>query len=192
MITETEAEQLIKPLQADINEIILSSWRKIHSAGLNFQARSRACLMWDEILAAAKLKWCDSEFIHKIREENQTAHYWLNEKAFFRFKKSDSKGYTCNYPTQQAIEFHNPQSELFALANKLEVTYVLSKDETEIIGINIVYRNDNKVVFMLPIFMKNANVIKMPPLENKRETQQKKTGIAKLKDIKNKADKQNE
>lgn len=186
MIIKTEAEELIKPIQADINSIILSSWRKIHDSGLNFQARSRACLMWDEMLAAAKLEWCDSEFIHDIREDSQTAHYWLSDNIFFRFKKSDLKGYTSNYPTQQAMEFHNPQSEMFALANKLEVTYVLSKDETEIISINVVYRNNNKVDFMLPIFMNDTNIVKMPSLESKPDAQPAQINITRLKNSKNK------
>ncbi len=194
MINKSEAGQLIKPIQADINSIILGSWRKIHESNLSFQSRSRACLMWDEILASAKLRWCDSDFIYDIQESNQTAHYWLNENVFFRFKKSDENGYTSNYPTQQAMEFHNPQSDMFSLANKLEVTYVLNKEETEIIEINVVYRNNNKVDFMLPIFMDDKNIVKMPAQEILSYNNQVQTYIAKLKnkDNKNKTVEKNE
>ncbi len=140
--------------------------------------------MFDEVLATAKVMWCDSDRVDNIQETRQTAHYWVSKNSFFRFKKSDSKGYTCNYPTQTSIEFHNPQSELFDLANKLEVTYVLNTDQTEIVDIQVVHRLHDKVDFAVSILRNGENVVSIADQMESLPNPPAKSKIAKLKVIK--------
>ena len=159
MIAKQEAIALFAPIKRDLVKVILESWKAIHSSDLNFKSRSRACLMWDETLHRAKIAFAADDGISYIQELNeQTAHYWLNPKTFFRIKKSDEKGYTRNYPTQTALEFHDEESDLFGPASRLEVTYVLSKDEAMIEDIAVVQRVGNAIDFKFSL-LDEANVI---------------------------------
>lgn len=140
--------------------------------------------MWDETFDAANLLLCDSSHIRHIEEKtSQTAYYWFNEKTFFRIKKGDEKGFTCNYPTQTALGFHDMTSDMFGLANRLEVTYVLSPDESEITDIAVVHRNGNKVDFRFSLLSRH-NVQAIPEDDKKAvsaETDKSTKSVAKLK-----------
>ena len=137
--------------------------------------------MWDETFYYANIAWCDSPFIDKIEEKkSQTAHYWLNDKTMFRIKKGNKKGFTCNYPTQTAMEVHYPQSELFDLVDKLEVTYVVSADETKIIDIAVVHRKYSAINFRFSI-LDMANVEALPQKDPSGEKDVAPDSVAKFK-----------
>lgn len=173
MLKEEDVKRLMEPIAHDLTTFIYKAWSKIHASDLNFNSRSRASLMWDEILAQAKVTWADLDRIANIEEKpSQTAHYWLNENTFFRVKKADEKGYTSNYPTQTALEYHSPQSELFDRANKLEVTYVLTPDETEISDINVVQRVGKKIDFIFSL-REEVVVEKLPASQDQPSENQK-------------------
>jgi hypothetical protein len=181
MINEETAVALFEPIHADIVKVVLESWRKIHASNLNFKARSRACLMFDEILDQANLLFCDSPHIQKIEPVgNLTARYWLNDRTFFRFKKGDAKGYTRNFPTQAALKFHEEESDLFGGTNRLELTYVLSQDQTEIIDIAVVHRNGGKVDFRFSL-LNDENVLELPVTESAEAAPASAGNVAKLK-----------
>lgn len=178
MITKEQAKHLFAPIQSDLNRAILEAWRKIHKSGLNFKSRSRASLMWDEVVNSLSIVWCDSDHIIKIEEKkSQTAHFWLNNNTFFRIKKGDENGFTRNYPTQTAIQFHDPQSTIFESVDKLEVTYVLNQAETDIVDISVVFRKRKVIDFRFSI-LETADI---KPLPTKRTTTEKIDSVAKLK-----------
>ena len=179
MISEDQAKDLFKPVQKDLNQIVLKSWNKIHRSELHFKSRSRASLMWDETFYLANIAWCDSNHIDKIEEKkSQTAYYWFNDKTLFRIKKGDKQGYTRNYPTQTALEFYHPQSELFDLVDRLEVTYVLNHDETKIDDIAVVHRMYGNISFRFSI-LETENVEALPHTDSKKFVDT--AGVAKLK-----------
>jgi hypothetical protein len=181
MITEDDAKALFEPIRHELTKMILDSWNKIHKSDLHFKSRSRACLMWDETFYRANIAWCDSPHIEKIEEkESQTAHYWINSTTLFRIKKGDRKGYTSNFPTQTALEFHHPQSELFGLVDKLEVTYVPTQDEVLVEDIAVVHRIGDHIDFRFSILdAANVQAIITPPASGPEP--QVDSGIAKLK-----------
>ncbi len=184
MISEDRAKALFQPIQQALNQMILESWKKIHRSDLHFKSRSRASLMWDEIFYLANIAWCDSEHINKIEEKkSQTAHYWLDNKTLFRIKKGDEHGYTRNYPTQTALEFHEQQSEeIFDLVDKMEVTYVLSQDETKIIDIAIVHRNSGIIDFRFSILStENVETIPHGDISTREKAAAKDSSVAQLK-----------
>lgn len=181
MICEQDAQALFEPIQDDICAILLKSWSEIHSSNLHFKSRSRASLMWDETLFHANIAWCDSDYVHNIEvKKSQTAHYWLTPNTFFRIKKGDTNGYTRNYPTQTAWEFHHPQSEFFERANRLEVTYVLNADETSIVDIAVVHRKGTSIDFRFSL-LESANVEQLPQHEDDLQDEATETGVARLK-----------
>jgi hypothetical protein len=181
MISEQAARALFQPIQHELCTMIFRAWTEIHESDLHFKSRSRASLMWDETLFHANIAWCDSEHVYHIEvKKSQTAHYWLTPNTFFRIKKGDAHGYTRNYPTQAAWEFHLPQSELFDKANRLEVTYVLTADETSIADIAVVHRQCDAIDFRFSI-LEAANVEQLPQLEGDLQDDAADTGIAKLK-----------
>jgi hypothetical protein len=181
MITEAKAASFFKPIQADLVKLILESWKRVHSTDLTFKARARACLMWDEIFGRVNLAFCDSPHIDKIETvNNQTARYWLDQTTFFRIKKGDSKGYTSNYPTQTAMEFHVEQSDLFGATNRLELIYILNGDETEIVDVAVVHRNGGKIDFMFSL-LSEENVHLFPSKEDRSESVESQSNVAKLK-----------
>ena len=133
-----------------IQKIIPNAWRKIHQSGLNFKPRGRANIMWDEITQNAKNEWAASKDI-KIVTGPQTTHYWIDDRVVFRFKKCDRNGYTSNIPTQNVLDFHNPEIEFSQKIIRLEVGYVLNQDETEIQDILVIHRYNNTVNFAFSI-----------------------------------------
>lgn len=127
--------------------------------------------MWDETLFRANIAWCDSDHIQEIEEKkSQTAHYWFDNRTFFRIKKGDKRGYTSNYPTPTAMEFHEPESDLFGGVDKLEVTYVLDHQETTIEDIAIVYRNRGEVEFRFSI-LDSENVESAVPAKTDKDAE---------------------
>ena len=147
MFPAVEITKLLKIHEPAFNRIILNSWQKIHKSGLNFKPRGRANVMWDEMTQNAKNEWGISDDI-RIVERRQTAEYWIaDSRVMFRLKKCDSDGYTKNYPTQTALDFHDPQIELDLKITKLEVGYVLNQDETDIKDILVIHRHNNTVKF---------------------------------------------
>ena len=135
--------------------------------------------MWDETFYSLSIAWCDSEDITKIEEKkSQTAHYWLDSNTFFRIKKGDENGFTRNYPTQTAIHFHDPQSMLFESIDKLEVTYVLNYEETEIVDIAVVHRKGDEINFRFSI-LESAEITQLPTTS--RTAPEKIGSVAKLK-----------
>ena len=179
MITEDRAVQLFAPIQSDLKREIFEAWSKIHSTDLIFKSRSRASLMWDQTFYHLKIAWCDSKYILRIEEKtSQTAHYWLDSNTFFRIKKGNEYGFTRNYPTQTAIQFHDPQRLIFDSVDKLEVTYVLNHEETEIVDIAVVHRIGNEIVFKFSI-LESADIKQLPIVP--RTTPKQSGSVAKLK-----------
>lgn len=181
MISEETAVALFTPIQADVVKVVLESWKKIHGSKLNFRARSRACLMFDEIFDRANLLFCDSPHVQKVEPVNNlTARFWLDDRTFFRFKKGDANGYTRNYPTQSAMKFHGGENDLFGGTNRLELTYVISQDETEIVDIAVVHRNGGKINFRFSL-LSEENVRELPVKEAPEKTAASSDNVAKLK-----------
>lgn len=137
--------------------------------------------MWDETYHRANIAWAGQDQIVHIQDRNeQTAHYWLDETTFFRIKKGDNKGFTRNYPTQAALEFYEEESDMFGGVVRLDVTYVLSKDESAVDDIAVVHRSGDSVDFKFSLLDENS-VQGMPTRNTEDSRQEESSSVAKLK-----------
>lgn len=103
----------------------------------------------------------------RIHRQNESFLFVLGDDLLFRFKRSDERGFTRNYPTQAAIEFHEPeQASLpgFELMAKLEVSYVLNEAETSVADILVVARDGKHVAWKYSILdrLDKSQVVELP------------------------------
>ncbi len=89
-------------------------------------------------------------------------------KFSFRLKKSNEAGFTANYPTQTAIDFHDHdngcyQVSLFDLADylRVEITYTLDALQVEIACIRVVARDKSKIAWSYEIQLKPYRLKKL-------------------------------
>ena len=118
-------------------------WRALQLGGrLLFQARSRACLVYDFIVQRAMAALSDDPDVHVVRRD-ETAKFVFSAAVLLRFKKANDNGLGSNIQTQATLGFVDQQQELPGLPNvhKVEVVYVLNRLQTQIEQVLVVARD---------------------------------------------------
>lgn len=139
----------LKPLETILTRSFLRAWKDWQSAGLShWRKRGRANYVWEQATHYAAL---DVEQIPAVRiiVRNESYHFLVNDVVSFRLKKADDAGFTRNYPTQEALAFHDPQLPLTGVPaeQRVEVTYSLDRSETDISDIAVVAREGNCIAW---------------------------------------------
>lgn len=152
-ITATRAETELRPLFIDFVSILQASWADWLRGSFAHQMqhkRVRANCVWNQWIANAKRVF---EGRQNVRVE--TLKSWngvlVNNRIFVRMKKGDRQLLSRNYPTQAALDFNDPQKDLFKGVARLELLYVLNKAETAIDRIVLVQRHKSKVAWEIEL-----------------------------------------
>lgn len=144
LITKEEAHKNLEPFYELFNKSCHEAWNYWLTGGAPRMqnSRYRACALWND-------------FLYSIRKEIDSNNYpnicyakikyfqglLVNDKYFIRFKKGDKSFRTSNYPTQSALNYHDPEIDMFGGIVRLELIYLLNDDG---VGINKVLLTQSK------------------------------------------------
>lgn len=148
----------LKPLESVLVGALQRAWRDWRSAELtHWRRRGRANYVWEQAVHYAVL---DVRYNPEVRVvvKNESYHFLVGDVVSFRLKKADGAGYTRNYPTQEALAFHDPQLPLSGIPaeQRVEVTYCLNEPETDINDIQVVARVEDSVAWSYSIFGRDS------------------------------------
>jgi hypothetical protein len=190
-------QSALMPIGPVVTRAFRRAWQDWQAAGFtHWRPRGRANFIWEQ---AAHYTAIEVEQLPGVTVilKNESYHFLVNDTISFRLKKADSSGFTQNYPTQEAMAFHDPQLPLTGIPaeHRVEVTYTLNKTATDIYDIAVVARAgeliawtysllDSDSVASLPVRSKNT-----PPPISDHSTP---TGLVRPKGKKNTSDKAGE
>lgn len=164
MLSQSEVEGRLAPFVPGIQKVILEAWADWMASGKNGRwkrKRSRANYMWEELACRAEATFAAHPEV-RIHPKNQSC-WFVIDNLVYRFKKSDSSGYTSNVPTQAALDYHDQQEDLPGIpaVQRLEITYVLNTLETAVQDILLVARDQARVLWRSSILRKDdgGNVV---------------------------------
>lgn len=125
--------------------------------------RSRATFVWEQMIARAQVALALHPEV-TILPRRESYIFLVKGAVAFRLKKSDARGLTSNYPTQAAIEFHDPQSQLPGLPEvaRVDVVYVLNKLQTAVADVLVVAREKDEILWTLSALDADSNVVALP------------------------------
>lgn len=150
------------PIFASIMTGAWADWMSSGHVGV-WCNRSRATFVWEQmILRAQKAFALHPEIAIVPRRESYL--FVAKGAVAFRLKKSDARGLTSNYPTQAAMEFHDPQSQLPGLPEvaRVDVVYILNAIQTAVADVLVVAREKQDVLWTLSALDAGSNVVTLP------------------------------
>jgi hypothetical protein len=159
----------LAPLEPALTDAFMRAWKDWRSAPYagHWHKRGRANFVWEQAVHYAATTISEMPGV-KIVPKDHSFHFLVNGQVAFRMKKADSTGFTSNYPTQEALAFHDPQLPLTGIeaAQRVEVTYVLDKTETKISDISVVARDGNRIEWTYSI-LNSESIASLPSNQQK-------------------------
>jgi hypothetical protein len=152
---QAEVEAVLEPYVGALRQIVLEAWAQWMASDKParwLMKRSRASFVWEEMIEAAHRLLGSDPRVTIIRK-HETFYFVLDGRFAFRFKHCDQDGFTSNYPTQAALDFHDQAEGLSGIptALKFEVGYVLNPTETAVADIRVVARRGSVVDWQFSI-----------------------------------------
>jgi hypothetical protein len=175
---QNEVENCLKRIESELYNIVHASWNdwlQSTEFGRTRFARTRANIVWDRMIDRALNLLPDLQDVQYIKLPN-TVFFIANNTVQFRFKKGDAKGLSSNYPTPQAIAYHDHEQILLPFLKDLirvEIVYLLNKTESYVENVFVVARNRNNIAW-------HYNIFGTAKIENFPKTEKQKTEIADL------------
>jgi hypothetical protein len=171
LLTVEEAEELLKPYVELLNRCIQHGWDAYQNDYATkhhlLSARSRATIVFDEIIARAEQEFNGIDGVKFVRKSNSFMLY-IGDKATVRFKKIRKSGRCSNIDTRQQVLF-KAQAQ-FRLPGMLEGTllhagYLLNDIERDIRRKMVVCQLNNRVLWQFELRSEAAAqpVITMQP-----------------------------
>jgi hypothetical protein len=162
---KNHVQSVLEPFHSTLAGIVSGAWAKWRSTQSQLQpasSRTRACVVWDAMVERA-LDAFENDPRVVVVSRFQTHYFLINDSIVLRFKKGDEAGLSRNYPTQEALSFHEPDNDLFGSPAKVEVVYILDSTESEIAQILVVARHGNQVLWTYELSETPAvNVVDLP------------------------------
>lgn len=154
------------PLEAALTRALTTAWQDWQASGLDhWLKRGRANYVWEQAVHYAALELAELPSVSVI-VKNESYHFLVDGRVAFRLKKADSAGFTRNYPTQEALAFHDPQLPLTGVPaeQRVEVTYTLNATETDLHDIVVVARDGDKIAWSYSL-LRNDSVGSLPVIQ---------------------------
>jgi hypothetical protein len=184
----------LTPLEPVLTRALTRAWDDWMAADLHhWRKRGRANFVWEQAAHYAAIDLNEDPRV-SILVKNESYHFLVDDRVAFRLKKADHSGYTRNYPTQEALAFHDPQMPLTGVPaeQRVEVTYTLNTAETDLNDIVVVARDGDKVLWTYSL-LRDDSVASLPVAQPEAPAQQpdvaKPTGLVRAKGRKNNVDK---
>lgn len=153
LISREDAHQVISPYFGDFEHIFRTAWRDwMHNPSApRMQTKTfRANFVWDTLQYHAKAQFLNRQGI--VASPLGSCHGVLVDgRIFIKLKKANERLLSSNIPTQMALAFHDQEEDLFDGIVRLEVVYVLSKDETELEKIVLLQRHQQNILWSIDI-----------------------------------------
>ncbi|WP_155638850.1 hypothetical protein [Burkholderia cepacia] len=153
LIAEEEVRKVVLPYFADFQHIYASAWKDWLASPVASRMqhkRVRANLMWNQLISHAKVRF-DGHPSVRVETLRNWDGVLIDNRIFIRMKKAEESLLSRNYPTQAALAFHDQIQDLFGGIARLELLYVLSKDETEIEQIVLVQRHKKQILWRIDV-----------------------------------------
>jgi hypothetical protein len=169
LLTLEEAEERLKPHQDRLNRCIQHGWdaymKDYTAKHLILSARSRATIVFDEIIARAEAEFSRLEGVKFVRKSNSFLLY-IGDKITLRFKKIKKCGRCSNIDTRQQVLF-KAQAQMY-LPTMLEGTllqagYVLDELQREIDRKMVVCQLNNRVLWQFRLTGTSNAIVEMTP-----------------------------
>ena len=152
IISSEQCEQALSRYYRDLSRIPYEAWHawKLSPTAQRVAHKSvRAMNVWNNMVGLAEDRFADqalgnTEWV-KLGHQNGLL---LEGKFFVRLKKADAQLKSKNYPTQSALKFHDQETDLFGGLCRLELIYVLDKQEMNVEQVALVQRHKGNVVFV--------------------------------------------
>ena len=136
-----DKESVIKDLQPMLpllHQAFYKAWEKWLSnpvAATMEHKRVRAGIVWNNAISFLRegidrLQLTNINIVKACRTKG--IHLQVNDERggyFIRCKKANRQLLSSNYPTQHAMDFHDPQVDMFGGVSRLELVYVIDKEE---------------------------------------------------------------
>lgn len=169
VIDQINVEALLTPYLERLRDIVLGSWADWMDSGYSGVwrcKRTRAGFVWEQMTGRAHGEFSFDPRV-RIHRQNESFLFVLGDELLFRFKLSDERGYTRNYPTQAAIEFHDPEQAMLPGLDSLgrvEISYVLNAAETSVEDILVVARDGKRIAWKYSVLdrLDNSRIVEMP------------------------------
>lgn len=166
--SQSYVQNLLGPIEATLAKCVSDGWTRFQEIadrvpiGPGF-ARTRANLVWHFIADEACHSLSNIPDM-LIRRTPHTVWFHYKGKVLFRFKKLDRDGFSKNFPTQQALAWHDPQAELLTdqAGHRLDIGYTLDPTESEIDDVRVICRNGGALEWQYCIESTNAGVVSIP------------------------------
>lgn len=170
-ISKEEAYEALSPYFPLFSKAIDSAWNSwINSdvAPRMQHKRVRANVIWNDYFYFM-LREIDKEEYKEVRFAKipYIQGFSVNAKFFIKFKKGDSNFLSSNLPTQNALNFNDPNIDMFGAEVRLELLYVLDKDDIFIDKIVLVQRNDKYVAWAIDLT--DQSVVDIPEVFTQTE-----------------------
>ena len=160
LITKEEAQAALEPyfyLFRKAVDAAWTSWITGPIAPRMQHKRVRANVIWNDYFF---------EMLNEISEGNYddinfakipyNQGFTVDGRYFIRFKKGDSNFLSSNYPTQSTLKFHDPEIDMFGGEVRLELLYILDRDEIGIDRIVLTQRKDKFVAWAIDLTATNV------------------------------------
>ncbi|WP_368911015.1 hypothetical protein [Proteus vulgaris] len=181
-ISKEEAYEVFSPyfpLFAKAVDLAWNSWVHGDVARRMQHKRVRANVIWNDYFYFMLQEIEKDEFSDvRFTKIPYNQGFSVNARYFIKFKKGDANFLSSNLPTQNALKFHDPNIDMFGAEVRLELLYVLDKDDLFIEKIVLVQRKDKYVAWAIDIT--EQSVVDVPeiftqpkPQEAQRETAKK-------------------
>jgi len=188
--SEDVVRKALKPLETVLVSSFRRAWKDWRTAGLShWRKRGRANYVWEQAAHYAAIALTRRDEV-KVLLQNESYHFLVGDSLAFRLKKADSLGFTSNYPTPQALAFHDPQMPLTGVPveQRVEVTYTLNRAETAIQDVLVVARQIDRVVWTYSLLDSAATAAAalptVPASETNKPSNSKSSGLVKPKKAK--------
>lgn len=167
LINKEEAHSVCQPYFNTLTSVFDSVWKnwiQNDIARRQVDKRVRSAFLRNDALFFLKdrIESTELEGIKYVKMPYQVG-FLIQGRYFIRIKKGDKSLRSSNYPTQRALDFHNPELDMFGGLIRLELLYILSDDGVGIDKIVLTQRNGKYVAWAIDLT--DENLYDMPVSE---------------------------
>ncbi|MBW2939680.1 hypothetical protein [Zhongshania aquimaris] len=167
--TKSDVYEILLPHCARIEKCVREAWGNyrwlLSSEKPVKNKRTIANTIWDWSVQTALLEFSGDPRVKPIHRGTHTTWFLVDGKVVFRFKKGGDDGYSKNYPTQSALDFHEPDRQLDGLPEviKVDVVYITDETNSEVKDIRVVCRNGSKISWSFSLLRESlAEMVEIP------------------------------
>lgn len=152
-LSQARAQEQLAPFFPDFDHIMRAAWQDWLRSDIAPQMqhkRVRAAVVWNNMITQARRRFVGRKGIRfgKLRDQDGLM---VGESTFIRLKMGNRDLLSRNYPTPEAVAFHDQTQDFFGGVARLELLYVLDKAELNVERVVLVQRHKAAVVWAIEV-----------------------------------------